>query len=535
MNTAEELLKPDDALAEGHALTLIEGAAADALVAGAPGRDPDTRATLTMTGDLHATICEAWAIVNRWNKSDPRLFKDDAGSCLLKIHQAQTGPVMVAHDIDTFRALLLGPIRFMKSGKNGEDYDAYPDDKLIRTMLATPPPEVPTLSRIVTAPVLGPDFRLTWKPGYHAVGKVFYRPLPEFYVSAIPEAPTPEDIADAVAALWEPFAEFPFMDDASKANLFAALLTPFVRDVIDGPTPLFLVSKAQRGTGGTLICDAISTIATGQTAPAIPPMKDESELRKTIGAVLAGGQAVVLLDNAENLKGGVLAAALTGRTWGGRLLGQNTVLNAAPRCLWLANGNNPRTSGELTRRIVYIRMIAQVEDPAARGGFRIANLIPWCEEHRPALVAALLTLIRAWIVADRPGGDANMASFDSWARIVGGVLAVAGVNGFLANRETLDEDANDEDAATRELIAEWWQSHGSDPVGVPDLMPLAEGRIDLGQGDEHGKSVSFGRVLSGLVSQIHNGLRVESAAKHQNRRQYRLVDVTAGRQINVGE
>lgn len=40
MNTAEELLKPDDALAAGHALTLIDGADADALVDAAPGREP---------------------------------------------------------------------------------------------------------------------------------------------------------------------------------------------------------------------------------------------------------------------------------------------------------------------------------------------------------------------------------------------------------------------------------------------------------------------------------------------------------------
>lgn len=530
MNTAEELLKPDDALAEGHALTLIEGAAADALVAGAPGRDPDTRAMLTMTGDLNAMIHDAWAIVNRWNKASPRLFKDTGGSCLLKIHETQTGPVMMEHDIDTFRGLLVELTRFVKPTKNGEVHDVNPDDKLIRTMLATPPPELPTLSRIVTAPVLGPDFRLTWSPGYHAAGKVFYRPLPGFYVPAIPEASTLDDIADAVAVLWEPFAEFPFMDDASKANLFAALLTPFVRDVIDGPTPLFLVSKAQRGTGGTLICDAISTIATGQTAPAIPPMKDENELRKTIGAVLAGGQAMVLLDNVEELKGGVLAAALTGRTWGGRLLGQNTVLNTAPRCLWLANGNNPRTSGELTRRIVYIRMIAQVEDPAARGGFRIANLIPWCEEHRPALVVALFTLIRAWIVAGRPGGDANMASFDSWARVVGGVLAVAGINGFLANRSKLNDDANDEDAACCGLVEEWAEEYGTDTVGARELLPFIVDRIDLGQVDEHGKVVKAGNLLRLLTGRIIGNFRIEAAGTVQHRRVYRLAVVGTDRQ-----
>lgn len=298
---------------------------------------------------------------------------------------------------------------------------------------------------------------------------------------------------------------------------------------------MFLISKTQRGTGGTLLCDAISTITTGQPASVIPPSKDDAELDKRITGAVAAGRPIILLDNVDELRGATLAAALTGRQWGGRLLYSNDTVDVAPRCLWLANGNNPQASGDLTRRIVYVRMVAPVANPAARQGFRIPDLIPWCTKNRAALVAAILTIIRAWIVAGRPEGDLVMDSYDSWSRIVGGILDVAGVDGFLANRDSLDDDANDEDAAIRDLIAAWWQSEGSDPVGVPDLLPLAEERIDLGQGDEHGKSIRFGRVLSRLVGQIHTGLRVESAGKRENRRLYRLVDVAADRQVNASE
>ena len=302
----------------------------------------------------------------------------------------------------TLRARLVNLIRFLRPAKDGHVFDVPPDDRLIKTMLSTPPDDVPVLSRIVTAPVLGPDSRLTSSPGYHAAGKVFYRPLPGFNIPAIPEAPTPEDIADAVKVLWEPFVEFPFKDDASTANLIAALLTPFVRDIIEGPTPLFLISKTQRGTGGTLLCDAISTITTGQPASVIPPSKDAAELDKRITGALATGRPIILLDNVEELRGATLAAALTGRQWGGRILGSNNSVDVEPRCLWLANGNNPQANGDLTRRIVYVRMVAPVADPAARQDFRIPDLIPWCTKNRAALVAALLTMIRAWIVAGRP-------------------------------------------------------------------------------------------------------------------------------------
>ena len=530
MNTAEELLKPDDALAAGHALTLIDGADADALVDAAPGRDPDRREKLIVTGDLLATMRDAWTIVNRWNKATPRLFKDAGGKRLLQIHDTQTGPVMKPYDVDTFRALLVNLIRFVRPAKKGPVFDISPEDRLIRTMLSTPPDDLPVLSRIVTAPVLGPDSRLTSSTGYHAAGKVFYRPLPGFYIPAIPEAPTAEDVADAVAALREPFAEFPFMDDASTANLIAALLTPFVRDVIDGPTPLFLISKTQRGTGGTLLCDAISTITTGQPASVIPPSKDDAELDKRITGAVAAGRPIILLDNVDELRGTTLAAVLTGRQWGGRLLYSNDTVDVAPRCLWLANGNNPQASGELTRRIVYVRMVAPVANPAARQNFRIPDLIPWCMKNRAALVAAILTIIRAWIVAGRPGGVPLMGSFDSWSRIVGGILTVAGVDGFLANRESLDEDANDEDAAIRELVEDWNEEHGAAAVGVRSLLPLMLDRFDLGHGDEHGKAVKAGCLLRRWTGRIIGNFRIEDVGMTQHRRMYRLADVVTDRQ-----
>jgi len=535
MNTAENLLKPDDALAEGHALRLIGGADADALVDGAPGCNPDKRATLSVTGDLQATMRNAWTIIGRWNKATPRLFKDTGGKRLLQIHDTQTGPVMKAYDVDTFRALLVNLIRFVRPAKDGQVFDVPPHDRLIKTMLSTPPDDVPVLSRIVTAPVLGPDSRLTSSPGYHAAGKVFYRPLPGFYIPAIPEAPTSEDIAEAVKVLWEPFVEFPFKDDASTANLIAALLTPFVRDVIEGPTPLFLISKTQRGTGGTLLCDAISTITTGQPASVIPPSKDDAELGKRITGAVAAGRPIILLDNVDELRGATLAAALTGRQWGGRLLYSNDTVDVSPRCLWLANGNNPQASGELTRRIVYVRMVAPVANPAARQNFRIPDLIPWCTKNRAALVAAILTIIRAWIVAGQPGGALVMGSFDSWSRIVGGILNVAGVDGFLANKESLDDDANDEDAAYRELVEDWNDEHGTAAVGVGSLLPLMLERFDLGHGDEHGKAVKAGHLLRRLTGRIIGDFRIEDAGAVQHRKVYRLAAVDADRQDPAGE
>jgi hypothetical protein len=72
-----------------------------------------------------------------------------------------------------------------------------------------------------------------------------------------------------------------------------------------------------------------------------------------------------------------------------------------------------------------------------RPGEQFRNLHRWIIEQRGRLVAAALTLCRAWWTAGRPEpGLSPFGSFETWQRCVGGVLSVAGVEGFLANRET---------------------------------------------------------------------------------------------------
>lgn len=59
-------------------------------------------------------------------------------------------------------------------------------------------------------------------------------------------------------------------------------------------------------------------------------------------------------------------------------------------------------------------------------------------------MVALLTLARAWYVADKPQASFPvMGSFEHWADTVGGVLHYAGVPGFLANLEEMYESSDE--------------------------------------------------------------------------------------------
>ena len=72
----------------------------------------------------------------------------------------------------------------------------------------------------------------------------------------------------AVAKLMEPFAEFPFVDDASRAHFLAMVIEPFVRMTIghEHPTPLYVVHASQPGTGKGLLIKCGLYIANGAVA-----------------------------------------------------------------------------------------------------------------------------------------------------------------------------------------------------------------------------------------------------------------------------
>lgn len=65
-------------------------------------------------------------------------------------------------------------------------------------------------------------------------------------------------------------------------------------------------------------------------------------------------------------------------------------------------------------------------------------------EHRGELLTAVFTIIRAWQVAGRPKKSTSFGSFERWEAVVGGAIANADVDGFLANlrghRESADYD-----------------------------------------------------------------------------------------------
>src|SRR5262249_39914663 len=159
------------------------------------------------------------------------------------------------------------------------------------------------------------------------------------------------------------------------------------------------------------------------------------------------------------------AAALTATSWTDRFLGSSRLLEAPVRTVWLATGNNVRLSDELARRTIWVRLDSGRARPWERSGFRHPDLRGWARDERPRRTAAARTLVQAWVAAGRPPGRATLGSFESWAGVMSGLLAVAGVPGLLENAAALYEQVEDEEADWPALLERWAAARGDRPVG----------------------------------------------------------------------
>ena len=490
-------------------------------------------------GQLRTVTEQALAAIRAANEP-PRLFRcgqeatrllgDEAGVCLKD---------MRSEDVLT----LLSEVADWKRGRKTKEgvrlEDAHPPENVVKTVRSRLGGELPELRAVVEAPVFTATGRLLLQPGYDAESRLWFSPSRGLESPPVPERPSPEEVTHARDLLLvDLMGDFPFVDDAGKAHALAALLLPFVRPMIDGPTPLHFIDAPAEGTGKGKLADVICVPATGQDAPKMAEVQGEAEWVKTLFAAVRSAPAFVHLDNVRHpLDSAALASVLTAYPdWQARLLGASLLQSVPVLTTWLATGNNIHASKEITRRIVRIRLDARMEHPNARTGFRHPQLVPWAKDHRAELLWAALTLCRAWLAAGRPSGSQTFGSYECWAGVMGGVLDVAGVPGFLGNTADLYEEVNTSEGKWREFVLAWAEQYKTAAVGTADLYNLTVNRqlalyddlVERGRGrGEHSERIQLGFLLAKRLHQCYGDWRIERAGDDKNGRLYQLASLAA--------
>jgi hypothetical protein len=406
---------------------------------------------------------------------------------------------------------------------------------------------IPHLHGVVSHPVLLGDGSLLARPGYDAASGLLLR-LPAGLDVQVKEQPTRDDAVLAIGVLLDVVSDFPFAGPAHQAAWLSSVLTPLARFAVDGPAPLFLVQGNVAGCGKGLLCDATSLVVQGRKFSVMGYTSDREELRKAITALALEGDELVLMDNITGAFGGdVLERALTCDRWEDRILGGNRKYDGPLLVCWYGTANNPYPIGDMPRRLLPIGLLSPLEFPEDRSDFKYPDLRAHVLAHRGALLAAALTILRAYIVAGRPPqAICRWGSFDGWTDLIRGCLVWAGQPDPADSRDELRQEGNPEREALADLLA---GIEALDPTGQglttseivhqseytqdPAVKALHEALFVLcydRSGDGKLSPKSVGRKLFALRGRVVGGRyleRLQTSNKHSGNR-WRVVRQSAG-------
>jgi hypothetical protein len=133
----------------------------------------------------------------------------------------------------------------------------------------------------------------------------------------------------------------------------------------------------------------------------------------------------------------------------------------------------------MPRRSIFINIDPNVPHPEKRTGFAEPDLLGWVREHRGELLAAMLTLIRAWVVAGEPVVPIRSDNYDDWSACVGGILKVAGIEGELWHEDTNRARIGADDEEWREFLAALHEIYGDKQWTARELIEQMENDAKL--------------------------------------------------------
>ena len=309
------------------------------------------------------------------------------------------------------------------------------------------------LRGVVASPVLRADGSILQTQGYDADSGL-YVDLSETFPT-ITSDPTAEAVKLAVDLLFDLVSDFPFASDAARSGWLASLFTPLAREAYRGCTgPLFLFDANVRGSGKSLLADINSLIVTGREATRMTAPQNDEECRKRITALVNDSDRLVLIDNiAGNFGSPALDAALTGTVWKDRRLGHTELIEAPLRMTWYGSGNNVILAADTARRVCHIRLESPLENPEDRDGFKYPDIRKHVRQHRPALLAAALTILRGFIAAKRPDQKLKpWGSFEGWSDLVRAAIVWCGLVDPGETRTELRLTADSEAGSLRQML-----------------------------------------------------------------------------------
>ena len=340
----------------------------------------------------------------------------------------------------------------------------------------------PKIVGVITTPTIRPDGSLLTDAGYDESTRLVLLEPP-----ALPRMslePTKQEAEAALELLEELLQEFPFVNEASKSVALSALITPVCMGAMP-VAPMHIANAPMPGTGKSYLFDIVSAIALGRICPVISAGGSVEETEKRLGAALMKGQTLISIDNLNGeLAGEALCQLIERPVVELRVLGQSKMTTIETRRFITANGNNIRVVDDVARRTVFVMLDAEIERPETRQFTK--RPFDMVLADRGKYIAAVLTIVRAYIVAEYPDPAPVLASFEDWSRLVRSSLIWLGKADPVATMEAARADDPQLEALLAVVVA-WKSVIGDQSVLTKELKAYAERteKVAGSYGDEH--------------------------------------------------
>ncbi len=302
----------------------------------------------------------------------------------------------------------------------------------------------------------------------------WYDPLGVIFPS-VPSSPDKRMASTALERILKLLETFDFVSDDDESAALSLIFTAVARRGL--PTaPLHGFDAPVAGSGKSMLVDIASTLATGHEAGVIAQGESREEAEKRLAATLMRGSPIIALDNCElPLEGVLLNQTLTQQRVELRILGFSKMIVAQTMAVHTATGNNLTIKGDLTRRSVVGRLDPKVAQPELRDF--AYDPIADAKQNRGELVAAVLTILRAYHVAGRPKRPSPpLQSFVKWSDTVRGALMWLGAGDPVRTMARLRE-ADPTIINLKAVLTAWRDEFGADPTTAKDAVAAADATI----------------------------------------------------------
>lgn len=430
----------------------------------------------------------------------PGLYKRTNGPCWVT-EDEEGNPQIHRLGPDNLRAYLADHVMTYTVGKDEEtggtkEVRTLLNPKSCSTILGRKDWPLDRLRGTVTSPVLREDGTFLTNPGYDSRTGLYLHP--RVPIRRLRPEVTAEGVAKAKSVLLDQMlADFPWKAPSDRAHYLGALLTPILRPYFHGPTPMFVITATAAGSGKSLLKDILEYLYGVATTPW---PENDAELRKSITTQLyTRGQPVIALDNLPNgfeIKSPILSSLLTQEYWGDRVLGSTASVSMRNDRLWIITGNGLRTGGDNGRRTFWVRLDPDCPDPDQRDGYAVGDLRPWLRKNASTVVAALVTVVRAWVAAGTQTVRVRKGDYSEWASLIAGLLDYLEVPGWMAdqNEAIVMDDETQEWAA---FLTAWHDKLGDSVVTAGAVLGSVSDQVPRDKKGEVPSVNALGKWLKG--------------------------------------